>query len=364
VAKVIRARQRIAESILGFLLRPWLGRPRMTVDEVLASAPKRILLVRAHDQIGDMIVGTPAFSAVRSLFPDAEITLVCMPRQEPVVRHHPALDRVLTFDRRRTNRSPREAWRFLRELRGLEPDGAFVLNTVSFSTSSALVAALSGARWIVGGDSGDLGWKFVDWIYSIPLPQASGEFEPAPEHALRQLRRGGFDLPSFPVVVGTSDGDDAEAARFIGDLGGGPVVAMHPGAGKARNVWPARNFARVVEALEARGNRVWIVEGPADREAVEGVFAHLGSERPRLSGVDLCVVAAALRASDAVLVNDTSVMHLAGGVGARGVAMFATTPSEVWAPRTEGFIAIQSKTGQMDGITPDEVLEALATLGL
>jgi ADP-heptose:LPS heptosyltransferase len=363
MAKVIKPGQRLAESALGVLLRPWLGRAPMALPEILASHPERILLVRAHDMIGDMIVGTPAFSAIKALYPCARLTLVCQPRQEPVVRHHPALDSVLTFDRRAINGSPKEAWRFLRKLRAVRADGAFVLNTVSFSSSSALVAALSGARWIVGGDSGDLGWRFVDWIYSLSLPREPGEIEPAPEQALRQLRKGGFDVPSFPVVVGTSDGDDAIAAEFLAPLKPGPIVAIHPGAGKARNVWPAENFARVISALEAQGKKVWIVEGPADGPAVERVFELLGSERPRLANVDLCVVGAALRASDLVLVNDTSVMHLAGAVGARGVAMFGTTPSEIWAPRTERFVAIQSKTGQMDGITPEEVLDALATFG-
>ena len=64
MARVIRRRQQVAESILGFLLRPWLGRAPMTADQIRASKPERILLVRAHDMISDMIVGTPAFSAV------------------------------------------------------------------------------------------------------------------------------------------------------------------------------------------------------------------------------------------------------------------------------------------------------------
>lgn len=352
--------QRLVETVAGFLLRPWLGRSPKTARQILRSRPERILIVRAHDQIGDMIAGTPAFSAIRSLFPEARIMLVCMPRQEPAVRHHPALDEVLVYDRRATNRSPRRAWRFLKDLRAFRADGAFVINTVSFSSSSALVAALSRARWIVGSDAEDLGWRFPQWVYSLRLPHDTSETGPAADHALRGLRRGGFEFPTLPVVVGTSADDDAAAEAFLSPLRPGPIVGVHPGAGKARNIWPAENFARVIEALEAGGKRIWFVQGPADRPAVDAVCEHLGSDRPRLTGADLCVVGAALRASDFVLVNDSGVMHLAGGVGARGLALFATTPSEVWAPQREGFHSIQSRTGQMDGITPGEVLDALA----
>jgi len=360
VARRISRGGALLESVAGALLRPWLRRSPMTAQQIMASRPERVLLVRAHDQIGDLICASPAFSAIRSLYPDSRITLVCMPRQEPVVRNHPHLDEVICFERRRFNASPRYALRFLRQIRGLKADGAFVVNSVSFSSSSALVAGLSGAGWIVGGDAGELGWNFPHWLYSLALPFEPDPQEPAIEHALRQLRRRGFELPSIAPVVGTTDADDRAAAAFLETVGEGPCIGIHPGAGKERNRWPAERFARVIQELEAGGQNVWLVQGPADAAAVAEVCGHLGGERPCLKNVDLCVVGAALRQSGAVLVNDTGVMHLAGAVGGRGVALFATTPASVWAPRGDDFTAIQSASGAMDGIGVAEVLAALS----
>lgn len=358
MAKVIGPYGRLLEGAAGALLRPWLHRPPLSAAQVRATDPQRILLVRPHDQIGDMICATPAFSAIRDLFPGARITLVCMPRQEAVVRHHPAIDAVLTFDKRRFNHSLSYARGFLRALRAVRADGAFVLNSVSFSSNSALIAGLSGADWIVGGDAGDLGWGFPRWLYSLCLPFEPVPVEPAVEHALRQLRRGGFELPSYPAVVRTNEAEDHAAARFLAPIEG-PLVGIHPGAGKMRNRWPVEHMARLVREIQLLGRAVWLVEGPADRQIVEDLCAEVGVDLPRLRGVDLCVVGAALRQSEAVVVNDTGVMHLAGAVGARGVALFGPTPAAVWAPRGDAFTVVESTDGTMASIPVESVLSAL-----
>ena len=75
---------------------------------------------------------------------------------------------------------------------------------------------------------------------------------------------------------------------------------------------------------------------------------------------DLLVVSAAMRASDAVVVHDTGTMHLAGAVGARGVALFGPTSPEIWAPAHSELLALRAADGKMASITVDDVLEALA----
>ena len=51
-------------------------RPRLTVAELVALRPGRILIVRQHNQMGDMVCATPAFRAIHETWPEAEIALV------------------------------------------------------------------------------------------------------------------------------------------------------------------------------------------------------------------------------------------------------------------------------------------------
>ena len=103
----------------------------------------------------------------------------------------------------------------------------------------------------------------------------------------------------------------------------------------------------------------WIVEGPADATRVEELFAALGGRLPVLARADLLVVAAALGQSSAVVVHDTGTMHLAGAVGARGVALFGPTSPEVWAPRASSLRVVQAADGKTGSISVREVLDQL-----
>ena len=350
----------IAEGVLTLLLRPWFARPRLTADEIVAREPERLLLVKTHDQIGDMVCATPAIRALRRLFPSARLVVACAGRHEPLLRHNPDIDELLVFHRRRFNRSWRAFEEFRRALRRARPDGAFVLDSVSFSTTSALIAGSSAAEWIVGGSSSVLGWDFTRWMYSLETPVRPVPDVPAAEHTAHALREVGFDLESFDPVLVVDDTSDRCARDFLERLDVGARIAIHPGAGKTANRWPIRSFVELIVSLRARGAVPWIVEGPADATRVEELFSYLGERLPVMRNEDLLVVSAAMRASDAVVVHDTGTMHLAGAVGARGVALFGPTSPVIWAPAHPELRALRAADGKMASITVDEVLEALA----
>lgn len=359
MARVRSGGGRLLDWTAGALLRPWLARPSVTPAEIRQSRPQRLLVVRCHDQLGDTICALPVVQGLRDLYPDTHLTVACLAAQEPLFRHHPAVDAVLPLDHGRLNRSLRWAIGFGRRLRAVRADGAFVLNSVSFSTTSALVAGCSGARWIAGSDAGSLGWTFPAWLYSVQLPFAPVPAEPAVEHALRPLRAAGFPLRTTLPAVGTGAADDRAARAFLAPLGDGPRIAIHAGAGKPENRWPVAHFVALIGELERWGAKVWLVDGPADHATTREVLAQLGRSRPRLVDTDLCVVAAALRQSAAVVGNDTGILHLAGAVGARSVALFGPTDARVWAPAGGRIRALQSADGRMESITVASVLNAV-----
>ena len=204
-----------------------------------------------------------------------------------------------------------------------------------------------------------LGWDFTRWMYSLettirPVPEG-----PAVEHQLASLREAGFDLESFDPVLVVGDEESERARAFLERLDPGPRVAIHPGAGKTANRWPLDAFVELIGALRDRGAVPWIIEGPQDATRVEELFAKIGERLPYLRREDLLVVATAMQLSDAVVVHDTGTMHLAGAVGARGVALFGPTPPEVWAPRHSQLQVIRAEDGKMASIPVDAVLAVL-----
>jgi len=354
-----RRRDRYLKRLLEFSLRPFLGRPRVDLATILESRPQRVLLVRQHNQMGDMLCATPALRALRKTFPEARILLLTAPINDGVVRNNPDIDAILLFDKREVRSSLRLAWRFLRELRGFGADTAFVLNTVSFSSTSAWLAVLSGARFIVGGSSRPFGWSFSEWLYSLETPVDPEVREHAIDHGLKPLEAIGIVATDrHPILVPGPEAAPA-AADFLAEVGTAPWAAIHPGAGKRRNRWAPERFATAVRFLEDQGASVFLIEGPADAEAVESTLGALGASRTVLRGVDVGTVAAVIGKSHVALVNDTGVMHIAGAMGTPGVAMFGPTPSACWGPRDVELSALQSPDGSMAGILPEVVLPLL-----
>ncbi|MBD3222820.1 hypothetical protein GF314_16455 [bacterium] len=337
--------------ITGAAARLW-RRPPLTADQLRALRPERILVVRQHNQMGDMVCATPCFRAIAGAWPDAEVALVTAPVNHQVVAHNPHLDRILSFEQRLWRR-PIALARFLGALRGFRPDLAIVLNSVSFSATSAYLALWSGAPLVIGGDGSPFGSR-VSEAFSLRLPTSPDLDRHAIDHSLAPLAAVGITTDDRSTVVVPSSAQDAEAAALCDDLvGQGPFWALHPGAGKRQNVWPPERFATVAAAVARRGVPVLVLHGPADGREVAALSARLtpsAGDAPVVVAPSLSVgtTAAIIARADRFLCNDTGVMHVAGALGTPTVALFGPTDPALWKPPGEQVIALRAPSRRDD----------------
>lgn len=349
-----------SRSIKGVLTR-WTARacrrPPLTPEQLLKLEPSRILVVRQHNQMGDMICATPALRALREAYPAAELALVTAPVNFEVVRHNPHLNRVFPFDRRMW-RAPGRLIRFIREIRSYRAELAFVLSSVSFSVTSAAIALLSGARYVVGGQSAPFGWDLSRHAFSLELPSVPELDRHAVQHSLAPLAAVGITTGDQEPVVVPAPAEVEQASRILAELDLKPGFwALHPGAGKAQNVWPALRFAEVVRRAVAAGHQVLILHGPADASALNGLVAGLGElvgAAVRIApACSIGVGAALLQEADRFLCNDTGVMHLAGALKVPTIALFGPTDPALWKPPAAEVIALVSSSRTPDSRGPE-----------
>ena len=140
---------------------------------------------------------------------------------------------------------------------------------------------------------------------------------------------------------------DAEAReRRAAELGlalDRPIVALCPGAeyGPAKR-WPEACFADVARACRERGADVWLFGGAADVEAAERIahrsLAHnLAGKTSLTDAVDL------LSAAQAVVSNDSGLMHVAAALGVPVVAIYGSTTPAFTPPLGERAEVIQEE---------------------
>ena len=179
------------------------------------------------------------------------------------------------------------------------------------------------------------------------------------EHNLYPLRAVGIDTPHLSPLLVPTESSAAWADAFAADAwqAGTVRLAVHPGAGKAENIWPPAKFARVVNAL-ASEFRVSVValEGPRDSDAVAGFLARVNVAARVARGRSIGDAAALMQRADLVICNDTGVMHVAAAAGARTLAVFGLTDPVRWAPRCANLTVVKSPDGTLAGVTPEVVV--------
>ena len=118
----------------------------------------------------------------------------------------------------------------------------------------------------------------------------------------------------------------------IGVPQGRPFALVHPGSGSEHKCLKPETIAAIIPRLDQKGLLPVVIEGPADRNAVERVLQAIRPRPPMLRSLDLTTLAAVLVQARLFLGHDSGVTHLAALLGVRTVAIFGPTDPDRWAP--------------------------------
>lgn len=334
--------------------------------EIFRANVRNLLIIRQHNQMGDMLLAVPAFRGLRERFPDAHIVLVAAPINTDVMKNNPFIDEVLTYAKEQHRANPFRLVRFVRDIRRRRFDLVIVLNTVSFSITSMLLAAVSGARYRIGSSSATFGHDLSSRYYQLELPLPSEDellHMHESEHNLHPLRAIGVSERELTSVLVPTGEEEADCENFIKASfpEGSPFVVVHPGAGKRHNIWPPANFAEVIDRLrDIRPMGVVVASGPVDEGAVNEFLASCPSVTAVISNPTVGFLGAVMMRAAVTLCNDTGVMHIAGAVGANCCAVFGPTDPSRWKPVNENVVAVRAADGRIESVTVSDVLAEVA----
>jgi heptosyltransferase-2 len=359
----IETLERPFKSSVASLLRRLVGaRPGAFPEHRTVRA---ILVIRQHNQLGDMLCVVPLLRALRTQFPSARIALLASPGNRDIMDHHPCLDEVITYDKTEFLRGaaprPGNLLRYVRELRRHSFDLAVVPSTVSVSFTSDALAYLSGAPVRVGASS----------LSGTPNPSAfffnlrrdlDWSEEPRRHQTLRNWDiLGPWIGPpaSLAHEMGLLDSERASGRAFVEKTrrGHSTLIAYHPGAGKAPNRWAAGRFAEVANALAGEFDAMtFVTEGPMDADEVRAMESALSASAQVIRNQPVRSVASILSHMDLVVSNDTGIMHVAAAAGVPVLSLFGPTDPEQWAPTGAHHRYIQGEGGRIDRIPVEDVL--------
>lgn len=275
----------------------------MTADDAI----RRILVIRLSS-IGDIILTTPVVEQLGRAFPGAVLDYCTKGPFAPLLEGNPAVSSVYTPESLPPSRYD------------------LVVDLQNNARSRALLRRI---------DSGDVrryrkeNWKKFLLVH-CKIDRYRGECPSVVERYRAPL--AGL-LPSFNASCALYP--PPEALAFAGHaVDGAPVLAVCFGATHYTKRYPAARFAEVIAMVaEAMPVDVLLLGGKEDVAGAEAILASLpascrGRVRSFAGKTSLQESAALLQRADAVLTNDTGLMHMASAFARKLIVLFGSSVRE------------------------------------
>ena len=338
-----------------------------TVTTVPRSSVHRILVIRQHNQLGDMLCAVPLFRALRRTYPDAHIALLSRPLNSEILRGSSVLDEIIVYDKSRFLRNPLQVLRFGRALKRKGFDLAITPATVSMSVTSDVLAYLSHASRRIGPASLSGKKNLTGYVYNIRV-DLDWTHDPNRHQTQRNL-----DIASILVLEDASlelhiglTSEEIDGGRELIDKKRGErdvSIGFHPGAAKKPNRWDALRFAEIANrCAEIYGAFIVITAGPDDDEPLREMTLNMPNQCLVMHNEPIRTVASIIRQCDVYITNDTGMMHVSAGVGTPPLSLFGPTDPLEWAPPGFRHRFILGHGGSVDNISAEKVWMVLTRM--
>jgi len=344
----------------------------------MTEGSPRILVIKLR-YLGDVLLTTPVYDALRAHFPEAFIAAVVNRGTEDMLTGHSAINKIFTMERNSNLFSDlQKQFQLIKEIRNLKFDMALDLTK---NDRAAVLAWLSGAKKRWGYKPGKEERLSRSLLFTNLI--APGKNLHILERHLEMAKAlGCSSLPAKPSLYWSPEDRRACEARLqdngvSGDL---PYIVLHPTSAAIHKVWTAEGYAAICDYLsKKKGIRTILICGKDDEELrLNREICALAKGHPLNLGGKLSLKQTAVLLSNAVLFIgiDSGPMHMATAVNTPVVAIFGPSRPWRWGPWGSGQVVVQKdwdcvpcgkKGCRNDGaesrclteLTPEEVLPAV-----
>lgn len=311
------------------------------IDERWQSA-RRLLAIRL-DNLGDVLVTTPAIHAIKTSLPGVELSLLVSPVGAQVARLNPDIDEVIVYEapwmdpwQKLPQNSKREQ-QMIEKIKERQFDGAIIFTSYH---QSSLPAA------------------YLCYLADIPLRLAASIDGPGsllttrhkhPERMMHEVERGldlvnaiGFSTSSLDLVLKVPIKAREKVYQFLSvqDVDPfRPLLVIHPGCSMPARTYPYEMYSQVIDLVIERLGATVVVTGTQDEQTLVEQVLDKVQEHNRgailacagtLPFPEFCAL---IEAADLMITNNTGPMHISAAVKTPVIALFAlTNPPEQWGP--------------------------------
>lgn len=281
--------------------------------------PKKILLTRS-DRIGDLVLTTPVFKAVREKFPKAWLSCLTLVENREIVEGNPYLDEVILYNKKGSEKSWLGNLLFARMLSKKKFDVAIHFHATN---------RMHGLTWLAGIPH-RIGWdRKLSWALTYPVPETKKEGIKHEAHYNFDLLKF-WDIPCPEVLEAYFPLNLAKKLSLEKLLEHHQVpedktwIVIHPSASCPSKRWPGFYFSKLMNLISEKKDAVFLLIGTReDRNLIQEIRNNSKALSYDLSGrLNLGMLAQLFKKSELLISNDSGPVHIAATIGTPVIAIF------------------------------------------
>jgi lipopolysaccharide heptosyltransferase II len=359
--------------------------PPAPVLDAAWSGAERVLAVRL-DNLGDVLMTTPALAALRESMPRAHLALLTSRAGVALAPHLTSIDEVIEFDAPWVGGSqaaPDAEQRLVERLTAAAFDAVVVFTVCTQSAlPMALLARMAGIPLRLAHCRENPYHLLSHWVRDDDRPGPALRHEV--QRQLDLVARVGARTRDAQLRFELRPADVAAVRARLGTLGlraGERWLLLHPGATAASRRYPPQGFAQAAARIAvASGLRVVCAGGPSEADALAALQAAWpdGVAPPFVlpRALSLGEFAALIAEARLVLCNNSAPAHLAAALGTPVVVAYAlTNPQHTpWSVRSRVLshdvpcrwclrsVCVEGHHACLRGVTPAALADAALAL--
>ncbi len=307
--------------------------------ERAGHSPRKILLIKQAERLGNIVLLNSAISALKNRFPETEIDLLLPAKFSDIMQDDGRVNSVIPVYKKRYISRPWELLRLLKKLRKRRYDIAIDCSDVnSRSSTGAAYALLSGAAVTAG-------WE-IENLFDLKARRYDDIIH-ASEMYIRLLS-GIYDakLEGDPYFEPVSRGSFDEK----------PLIGINCG-GRDDKKWPLENFIRLGEILSENNITAEYIFGPDEEEQREVLLKNLPPGCALLPLIPVARLKDTFRKYSVFVSSDSGPMHVAWCLDIPVIAIFLSSEMEKFRPLSAGSVSVDG-TGSLE---PRKVFDMVVT---
>lgn len=298
----------------------------MAIDEAWKGCTN-LLCIRL-DNMGDILMTSPALRALKDSFDDVKLTLLTSTRGALIVPFVPEIDDVLMFDAPWVSEEYRDNIAFMaQELYHKNFDGAIIFTTYSQSPLPAAVLCYeAGIPRVLAYCHENPYALLTDWVPDVE-PQELISHEVRRQLDLVRTIGATTDDVKISFDVGDEFSDAARRKLLAAgvDLDGKWLV-LHAGASDPRRRYPLKEYASAARELVQDGWQIVLTGSRGEKGYIDKLATMIGKGAVNMAGkLAIGELGPVIGMAPVLVTNNTLPAHIAAALGTPVVVLYAQT---------------------------------------